>query len=189
MRLLIRVLAFVAVLVVGLLGIGFLLADKVHIERSQKIAAAPAVLFAVVNSFEQFDRWSPWAELDPAMKVERSGPPAGVGARYAWQGNAAAGSGSQEIIESTPDQKVVIRLAFDGFDQPSTSTMTIKADGGGSVVTWALDSRLGSNPVHRYFGLMMEKYVGQDYEKGLAKLKTLAEGLPPATTGPEGAEP
>ncbi|MBA4285941.1 MAG: hypothetical protein C0434_10465 [Xanthomonadaceae bacterium] len=184
MRLLIRVVAFVAVLVVGLLGIGFLLADKVHIERSAKIGAAPATLYGVVNSFEQFDQWSPWAELDPDMKVERSGPPAGVGARYAWHGNAEAGSGSQEIIESTPDRKVVIRLSFDGFDQPSTSTMTIEADGGGSLVTWAFDSNLGSNPVHRYFGLMMEKYVGEDYEKGLAKLKTLAESLPPPATAP-----
>lgn len=187
MRLLIRVVAFVAVVIVGLLGIGFLLADKVHVERSAKVGASPAALFAIVNSFEKFDQWSPWAELDPAMKVERSGPASGVGARYAWHGNAEAGSGTQEIVESTPDEKVVIRLNFDGFDQPSMSTMTIKADGSGSLVTWALDSSLGSNPVHRYFGLMMEKYVGQDYEKGLGKLKLLAESLPPPA--PAGAAP
>jgi len=180
MRLLIRVVAFIAVLIVGLIGIGFLLADKVHVERSAKMLATPATVYAVVNSFEKFDQWSPWAELDPNMKVVRSGPDSGVGAKYAWHGNAEAGSGTQEIIESTPDEMVSIRLDFDGFDQPSMSTLSIKPEGNGSLVTWSLDSDMGGNPVHRYFGLMMEKYVGQDYEKGLAKLKTLAESLPPA---------
>lgn len=178
MRLLIRVVAFVAVVIVGLLGIGFLLADTVHIERSIRVEASPTTLFRVVNSFERFAQWSPWAELDPDMKVDITGPAEGVGARYAWHGNAEAGSGSQEIIESVVNQKVVVRLSFDGFDQPSMSTIALTPDGAGTVVTWGFDSTLGSNPVHRYFGLMMEKYVGEDYAKGLAKLKLLAESLP-----------
>lgn len=184
MRLLIRVVALVAVLIVGLLGIGFLLADKVHVERSTQIAASPATLYALLNSFEKFDQWSPWADLDPNVKVVRSGPPSGVGAHYAWHGNADVGAGSQEIIETTPDSMVRIRLTFDGFDQPSTSTLSITPDGTGSRVSWAMDSDLGNNPMHRYFGLMMDKYIGQDYEKGLARLKTLAETLPPVSAEP-----
>lgn len=178
MRLLIRVVAFVAVLIVGLLGIGFLLADKVHVERSTRIVASPATLYALLNSFDKFDQWSPWADLDPNVKVERSGPPAGVGARYTWHGNADVGAGHQEIIATTPDSEVKIELDFEGFDQPSIATLSIKPDGNGSVVTWSMDSDLGNNPMHRYFGLMMDKYIGQDYEKGLARLKTLAETLP-----------
>lgn len=179
MRLLIRVVVFVMVLLVGLVGIGFLLADKVHVERSAKILASPSTLYAVLNSFEKFDQWSPWADLDPNVKVERSGPASGVGARYAWHGNADVGAGSQEIIATTPDSEVKIELDFEGFDQPSTSTLAIKPDGNGSLVTWSMDSELGSNPIHRYFGLMMDKYIGQDYEKGLGRLKVLAESLPP----------
>lgn len=176
MRLLIRVAATLAVLIVALFGIAFLLPDTVHVERSTRIDAPPASVYATVNSFEKFDRWSPWADLDPEMKVELSGPPSGVGARYAWHGNAEAGSGTQEIIESTPDAKVRIRLDFDGFDQASSSTLSIAPDGSGSVVTWAFDSSVGSDPTHRYFGLLMNKYVGDDYAKGLARLKTLVEG-------------
>lgn len=184
MRLLIRVVVFVLVLLVGLVGIGFLLADKVHVERSAKILASPSTLYAVLNSFEKFDQWSPWADLDPNVKVERSGPASGVGARYAWHGNADVGAGSQEIIATTPDSEVKIELDFEGFDQPSTSTLAIKPDGNGSLVTWSMDSELGSNPIHRYFGLMMDKYIGQDYEKGLGRLKVLAESLPPASATP-----
>lgn len=184
MRLLIRVVVFVLVLLVGLVGIGFLLADKVHVERSAKILASPSTLYAVLNSFEKFDQWSPWADLDPNVKIERSGPASGVGARYAWHGNADVGAGSQEIIATTPDSEVKIELDFEGFDQPSTSTLAIKPDGNGSLVTWSMDSELGSNPIHRYFGLMMDKYIGQDYEKGLGRLKVLAESLPPASATP-----
>lgn len=190
MRLLIRVVVFVLVLLVGLVGIGFLLAEKIHVERSAQIHASPATLYGVLNSFDQFDQWSPWADLDPNVKVEKSGPASGVGAKYAWHGNADVGAGSQEIIATTPETSVQIRLIFEGFDQPSTASFTIVPEGNGSLVTWAMDSNLGSNPVNRYFGLMMDKYIGKDYEKGLARLKTLAENLPPpaaATPAPEGA--
>ena len=191
MRLLIITATAVAVLAVALFGIAFLLPDTVHVERSVHIKAPPSAVHAVVNGFGRFDRWSPWADLDPEMKVEISGPASGVGARYAWHGNAEAGSGSQEIIESAPDQRVKIRLQFDGFDQASTSTVSIAADGDGSQVTWAFDSSVGNDPTHRYFGLLMKKYVGEDYAKGLARLKTLveADAAAPAATPAADGEP
>lgn len=184
MRLLIRAVLLMAMLLVGLVGIGFLLDEKVHVERSTQIAATPSTMYALLNSFEHFDQWSPWVDLDPAVKIERSGPASGVGARYSWRGNAEVGAGSQEIIATTPESSVQIRLAFVGFDKPSTATFTIKPDGSGSRVTWAMDSDVGSNPINRYLGLMMDKYIGRDYEKGLARLKTLAEKPPAAGPAP-----
>jgi len=175
MRLLTRVLAFVAVLIVGLVGIGFLLSEEVHVERQAAIDAPPAVVFAILNNFKDFDQWSPWADRDPAMKVERSGPESGVGAKYVWSGNREVGSGSQEITASTPDSEIRIKLIFGDWDTPSEAVYRIAPDGSGSVVTWALDSHLGSNPVNRYFGLFMDKQVGPDYVLGLSRLKTLAE--------------
>jgi effector-binding domain-containing protein len=37
---------------------------------------------------------------------------------------------------------------------------------------------MGASPIGRYFGLMMDRMVGKDYERGLAKLKTVVEQLP-----------
>jgi hypothetical protein len=34
---------------------------------------------------------------------------------------------------------------------------------------------MGSNPLNRWFGLMMDRLVGPDFEAGLANLKRLAE--------------
>lgn len=178
MRLLIRAIILLGVLLVTLTGIGFFLSDKAHVERSANIDAPPATVFALVNSFRQFDKWSPWADKDPAMKVVRSGPEYGVGAHYAWAGNGEVGAGSQEIVASVPNREVTLELHFSGFDGISESIFTIAPQDQGSRITWALDSRLGDNPINRYFGLFMDKMVGPDYVRGLARLKALAEQLP-----------
>ncbi|GAC1631617.1 MAG: SRPBCC family protein [Nevskia sp.] len=166
-------------MIVALIGIGFLLSEQAHVERSETINAPPATVFALVNSFRQFEKWSPWAGKDPGVKVERSGPEFGVGAKYVWAGNEAVGTGSQEIVASTPFREVKIKLSFGGFDGASEATYTITPAGeGGSRIVWAFDSHLGGNPVNRYFGLFMDKMLGPDYVLGLSRLKTLAESLP-----------
>jgi hypothetical protein len=43
-------------------------------------------------------------------------------------------------------------------------------------VTWMLDTDMGAGPIGRWMGLMMDKWVGGDYETGLQNLKSLVEG-------------
>ncbi|MDB5988346.1 MAG: hypothetical protein JWR16_3399 [Nevskia sp.] len=171
-----NIIVGLVVLIVVLLLIGLMLPRTVQISRSVVINAPPSSIFAVVDGFRQFERWSPWAEKDPNLKVEISGPPFGVGAHYSWSGNKDVGSGTQEIIESHPYTDVKTRLTFSGFDQPSVAVMSLEPLAGqGTHVTWALHSDLGGNPLWHYFGLLMDKMVGPDYERGLAHLKTLVE--------------
>ena len=47
--------------------------------------------------------------------------------------------------------------------------------GDGTHVTWSFDSDMGAGPIGRYFGLLMDRMVGPDFEGGLANLKALAE--------------
>ncbi|HZR37203.1 MAG TPA: GyrI-like domain-containing protein [Nevskia sp.] len=155
--------------------IGFVLPDKVHVQRTERIQAPPSQIFAAVNGFRQFDRWSPWAHKDPQMKVRISGPPLGVGAHYEWSGNKEVGSGSQEIVASTPYSQVKTRLMFAGFDRPSMATFDLDQNGEVTRVTWSLDVPLGSNPIAHYFGLLMDRQVGPDYERGLTELRGMTE--------------
>jgi hypothetical protein len=41
-----------------------------------------------------------------------------------------------------------------------------------------MDSSFEDDYLGRYFGLFFDKLIGKDYEKGLAKLKALAEAGP-----------
>jgi hypothetical protein len=46
--------------------------------------------------------------------------------------------------------------------------------GSGTKVTWGFKSLL-RNPLERWMGLLFDRWIGADYEKGLAKLKQIAE--------------
>ena len=82
--------------------------------------AAEAV-FTLVNDFHNWDAWSPWAKLDPAMKTTHGGPAAGTGATYAWTGNSQAGQGRMEILESRAGEGVRIKLDFIKPGKPTQS--------------------------------------------------------------------
>jgi hypothetical protein len=43
------------------------------------------------------------------------------------------------------------------------------------IGTWTNEGEMGGNPINRWFGLMMDRMVGPDFEAGLANLKKLAE--------------
>lgn len=176
-------------LILALCGLGFFLPDASHAERSIVIKAKPEVVFGVLNSFARFNDWSPWAKLDPNVSNTLSGPASGVGAKQAWAGNDQVGTGSQEIIESVPHERIVIKLVFGDFTSENRATYTLKPEGEGTQVTWAYDSLAGGNLLYRYFGMMADSMLGPDYERGLAQLKTLVETLPaeapPASTASE----
>ena len=50
-----------------------------HVERTTTIAAAPEKIHPLVDDFHNWQQWSPWANLDPNMKVSYSG--ASIGTR------------------------------------------------------------------------------------------------------------
>ncbi|MGH8481146.1 MAG: SRPBCC family protein [Nevskiaceae bacterium] len=167
------VLAVAAFAVVGLF-----LPQTAHVERSIAIDAPAAMVFTVLDGFRQFNRWSPWADIDPNATTTYAGPETGVGAQMRWAGNAEVGTGSQEILESVPYERLKLRLAFGDFPGDFTASYALAPEGSGTRVTWAFDADYGSSIFGRYFGLMSDAMLGPDYEKGLARLKTFVESLP-----------
>jgi effector-binding domain-containing protein/carbon monoxide dehydrogenase subunit G len=180
MKILKPALIVVAALLLLLVIIGLFLPSAAHVERTVSITAAPADVYEIVNDLRRFNEWSPWFEKDPKAKYTYSGAQTGVGSRLEWSSQVSSvGTGSQEIIESVPDEKVRTRLSF-GSSGDAQAEVLIAPEGAGSRVTWALDTTFGRNLVGRYFGLAMNSMVGPDYEAGLGKLKALAESaLPP----------
>ena len=173
----IKVLLGIIVALAVLLVIGsMLLPSEQHVERSVVIKADPAKVFLLVNDFREFNKWSPWATYDPeGTRYEFSGPPAGVGSKMSWSSeHPNVGSGAQEIVDSQPNAMVKSKLTFEGFDTPSYATFTLEPADGGTRLTWSFDANLDTM-IGRYMGLMMDKWVGEDYERGLARLKELAE--------------
>lgn len=184
-----KVLKGLFLLLLGVVALFFvvalLLPRTAHLERSISTDASPATVYGLVNGFQRFNEWSPWAKLDPSTRYTYSGPQTGVGARMEWaSANADVGNGSQEIIAVEPDRSVTNRLDF-GTGNPSIAVIRLDPEGAGTRITWSLDSDFSDSLLGRYFGLMLERMVGPDYERGLVQLKALAE----STTPPADAQP
>ena len=56
----------------------------------------------------------------------------------------------------------------------SLATWDLEPSGAGTKATWGFRSKLDGIAA-RWFGLMFDNWIGADYEKGLAKLKLVAE--------------
>lgn len=176
-----RIMLWVGVLLVVAIVAAYLLPRHVRVERATTIAAPRATLFAVVNSFKHFNKWSPWFDLDPNAKYTYEGPGAGAGAKMSWVGDPKKlGSGSQVITASDHPGRVESDVDFGQGGSPARQHITLAAEGQATRVTWGIDVDLGMNPIGRYFGLGFDGMIGKDFDKGLALLKTFAEGLPKA---------
>jgi effector-binding domain-containing protein len=180
------------VIVVVVVGVAFVLPQKVHVERSTVIGASPDEVFAVVNDLTRAKDWGPWYKRDPNMELSLEGPPQGVGAKIKWN-SSTQGEGSQEIVESEPFSTVKTKLDFGG-QGAAEALFRLETAEGGTKVTWSFDTDVGMNPVMRYMGLMFDTWIGKDYEEGLANLKALVEGQARAATtaalaAPSGAAP
>ena len=150
-----------------------------EVTRTTSIAADPARVHALVDDFHEWIAWSPWEDLDPDLRRKYSGPDAGAGARYAWAGNRKAGEGSMEITGSTPE-RIDIELTFlKPFKATNHVDITLTPSGSGTEVVWRMtgEHRGLAKLVFRF--MSMDKMVGPDFEKGLARLRTVAEEAAP----------
>ncbi|MEU7905099.1 SRPBCC family protein [Actinoplanes sp. NPDC049118] len=151
--------------------------DTFTVTRSMSIQASPERVYEQIVDFHRWRPWSPWEDLDPDMQRNFSGSEAGAGAVYEWDGNSKAGKGRMEIVEVSAPSAVGIDLAFEKpFKARQSIRFTIEPEGAGSRVTWTLVGK--KTFMVRAMGIIrsMDKMVGPDFEKGLARLKVVAEG-------------
>ena len=150
--------------------------DTYTVQRSTTVQAPPGRLFEQVEDFHRWPAWSPWEELDPGMQRTYGGPAKGVGSTYAWSGNRKAGRGRMEITDVDDPTRVVVWLDFlKPFKSSSVTTFTFAPEGDGTRVTWTMAGprTLGLKIMGIFTS--MDKLVGPDFEKGLSRLKALAE--------------
>lgn len=174
-----KILIVLVVIVVVLAVIISLRPADFRYTRSTSIAAPPAAVFAHVNDQHQWEAWSPWAKIDPAMKTSYEGPASGVGASYSWSGNNEVGEGRSTIVESHPNESIRLKLEFvRPFAGTNDVEFTFKPEGAQTVVTWTMSGKC--NFMSKAVGLVIdcEKMCGGQFEQGLTSLKKVVERAP-----------
>ncbi len=168
-------LLFIALIIV-LVAVSYLLPRHVSVARSITINAAPEAVFPLVNSLQAGQAWSPWLSRDPEAKLVYSGPDSGIGNTLEWSSDHPnVGNGKQVITASEAPKRVETDLDFGEEMGTAKAAFVLEPAGSGTLITWSLDTDMGMSPMGRWLGLMMDGWIGADYEKGLANLKSLAE--------------
>jgi hypothetical protein len=170
------ILGIVVVIVVGVLAFAAAKPNTFRIERTGQIDAPREKVFPLIDDFRNWTQWSPWENVDPALKRTYSGAPRGVGAIYAWDGSDKVGSGRMEITQSAAPSKVILRLEFiKPFAAVNTTEFTITPSGAGSTVSWAMYGP--ASFMHKFMGTLfnMDAMLAKQFDTGLAKLKAAAE--------------
>ncbi len=161
--------------------------SEFRVSRTTTIAAPAPVVFAQVNDFHKWSAWSPYEKRDPQMRKTYEGAPAGTGAVYSWAGNREVGEGRTTIVESRPSDLIRIRLEFEKpFKATSTAEFTFEPDGERTAVTWSLTGRHNFVMKAMCLFMNMDRMTGGDFEKGLADMKAVAEGVAGLTPQPAG---
>lgn len=165
-----------AIAIVGVLLYAASKSDTFQVQRSLRVNASPERVFPLINNLRGMNTWNPFVEADPNIKLDYSGPDSGKGARHEWVGNRQVGEGAIEITDATVPAKVTLKLDMrKPIAAQNTVVFTLVPNGGSTVVTWAMT---GERP---YIGKVMDVFfnidrmVGGQFEKGLAKLKAIAE--------------
>lgn len=172
-------LAIVAVLflIVGLvLPSSRFIAEKVETNRKLTI------VYDTLNGFSRFKDWNAIALRDPKMKSSVSGPASGVGATFAYESEESqVGKGSWKIVESVPNEKIVIDIENDRQGKNKRTEFRLKPTGNNNRNVEIMQTYkvvYGWNLIGRYAGLYVRSHVGDDMKFSLAKLTNMLASIP-----------
>jgi len=170
----------VLILILTLIVLTFVAPTDIKLERSVEINAQKELVHKHLLYFENSQKWSPWAELDPNQKTWMEGEDGAVGTTFFWEGNEDVGKGKQEIIAFTDDKIETTVTFIEPFESLCQGYFLLDYADVKTTVTWGFDSKMP-----RPFNIMclfmyITESVGKDYEKGLAKLKEIVESEKPA---------
>jgi hypothetical protein len=141
--------------------------------RSIVIAVPPPKAQSFVADLHAWTKWSPWEGLDADLKRTYGGAEKGVGARYGWVGKKS-GEGAMHITSVTADRLELDLDFLKPFKANNKVAFRFEAEGSGTRVTWTMSGQ--RNLLLAVMGaLFFDRMIGKDFDKGLAKLKSVAE--------------
>jgi effector-binding domain-containing protein len=178
-----RIILIIVAVIVVIIGILTAIAPtKSAVSRSVVINAPKEVVWNNISHFSNTNKWAPWNEYDPNMKVTIEGTDGTVGAVSRWQGNDQVGEGSQTLTNLDPMKRADMHLNFIKPFKSEADAYTEMNDTGGMVkVTWGFNNT-SPRPMNIMNLFMdMDAMLGKEFEKGLNKLKTLSEEESPVS--------
>lgn len=179
---LIEFLIALGIVAVLALVIGLVLPDHRHISESVETNRKMTIVYDTVNNLRRFKDWNPLVLRDPKIDLNVSGAEAGVGARLDYASTQDnIGKGSWEIVESVPNEKVVIKVDDNRRGSDKTMQFLLEPTGKNNrnvKITQTYDVDYGWNLLGRYAGLYVSRHVGDDVKLGLGRMSNMLATVP-----------
>ena len=171
---LLEILISLAIVFALFLIVGVMLPSSRHLTEKTETNRKLTIVFDTMNSFRRFKDWNPLVLRDPRMQLSLSGPVEGVGAKLDYTSQEPRlGSGSYEITESVPQQKIALNIHNIERGENKRTAFFFKPTGRNNrngEITQTYDVDYGWNLLGRYAGLYVTRHIGDDMKMGLARL-------------------
>lgn len=175
----------VIVLIVIILGIIAYLAfpKDINIERTASINAPAEVVFAQIVSFENQNKWSPWADMDSTMTYEIEGEDGTLNAIYRWAGDPdKTGKGEMSFTNIEENKRVDNHLKFfEPWENEADASLILNPGDDGTEVTWTFNTTIPF-PGNVFMALQGgASEMNESFDHGLELLKEICEKEPMMT--------
>jgi len=161
-------------LIVGLYNASKL--QHIHIQKSVTINSDMSSVFDNVRYLENYPKWSPFKEVDPAQKTEVKGTDGAVGAQFHWDGNDGKDLGYQEIKKITPNEYILMEC---DIQKPFKASPTFEYSFAqtGNAVKVTQDFNLDSGLIDSFFMWLFgaKKEMENMNARGMELLKLASE--------------
>ncbi len=173
---------FIGIVLTIIVLFGFLvpqmfLSKSFAMHRAAVIDAPQGTVQAKIADLVSWREWTAWnKEADPTVEYTYTGDPGTVGHSMEWTGEEL-GQGKLTLT-SVEAGRVGYDMEMDGSGGAQGAFILEPAKGGatGTAIRWEFSGTMEGMPYERYFGTLMDRMVGPDFEKGLASLKAQLEG-------------
>lgn len=164
----------ILVIVALVFVIAIFLPSQYSVERTVEINKPVEVVYGYVADFNNFHNWNPWTILEPNHPYEVTGDSAKVGQKYYWEGEII-GSGHMIFTEFKPYDLIKSDIAFLAPQQgEGVVEWEFEENTNSTKVKWSLTGN-ADYPLGRYYGLMMDNFLGKSFEDGMSNLKKKVE--------------
>lgn len=150
------------------------LPSEYKVVRTIVINNSPEEISKKIVDFNEWNNWSPWIGID-STEDYKFNDTIGIGGKMSWTGEMI-GSGNMAITSVSSDSIKYDLVFMSPWESFSSGSLSFVKTDEGTTVTWTNEGKLGW-PVMRLMDFFkgFDSMMGPDFEKGLAKLKTVVE--------------
>jgi len=161
-------------LIVGLLILAAFMPKQYKIEKTVIISKPLPEVRERIIDLENYSKWNPWQQMDPAAQKRITGRAGAPGHKYEWNGKKV-GNGSLTLRE-TDERNANFDLQF---IKPMKSTASDNwhfepISQNETIVTWNNNGEL-PYPSARLIGPLLKKNLDKQFNEGLSNLKKMCE--------------